>query len=93
MRAIYTRIFQAIPDIVVESGQVTADGSWVAIEWCFRGTMRGEFAGHALTNRAFTLYGFEIFELSDGRIRIQRGYWDKATMPEQLGVNTKCLPE
>lgn len=93
MRAIYTRVFQAFPDIVVESRQVTADGNRVVIEWCFRGTMRGEFAGHAPTNRAFTLYGCEIFELSKGRIRIQRGYWDKATMLEQLGVNTIRLPE
>lgn len=89
MRAIYIHVFQAFPDIVVDAEHVTADGNRVAIEWCFRGTMRGEFAGHAPTNRAFTLHGCEIFELSDGRISIQRGYWDKATMLEQLGINTK----
>jgi len=56
------------------------------MEWRLGGTFRGEFAGHASTGCSFTLRGCEFFQVTDGKIRVQRGYWDKATWFRQLGL-------
>ncbi len=86
MRATYLKVFQAFPDIRVEAENMVEEGPWVVVAWRFSGTMRGEFAGHAPNNRTFSMRGCEIFEIIDGMIHVQHGYWDKATMFEQLGI-------
>ncbi len=84
MRLTYVNIFKAFPDIHVEIENVFEDGSWVIAEWQFSGTMKGEFAGHSPTNNTFTMRGCEIFQIINGKILVQHGYWDKATMFNQL---------
>lgn len=86
MHATYIRLFQAFPDIRVEIENYLESGSWAVVEWRFSGTMKGEFAGQSPTNRAFSMQGCEIFQIVDGKIKIQHGYWDKATMFGQLGL-------
>lgn len=86
MRDTYRRVFEAFPDLRVEVDPVVEEGRSVVVEWRFSGTMRGSFAGHAPTGRRFTLRGCEVFEVEDGRIRVQRGYWDRGTMFDQLGI-------
>lgn len=88
MRDTYGKVFQAFPDIALEVENLVSEGSWVAIEWCFSGTMRGAFAGHSPTNRSFFMRGCEVFQIIGGTIRTQHGYWDRATMFDQLGINT-----
>lgn len=88
MRAIYGTVFQAFPDIALAAESVFAEGDRVAVEWRFSGTMRGAFAGHPPTGRSFTLRGCEVLQVVAGKIRSQHGYWDKATMFEQLGLTT-----
>jgi ketosteroid isomerase-like protein len=46
--------------------------------------MRGEFAGHDPTGSRFTLRGCEFFHVADGKLRLLRGYWDRATWFTQL---------
>lgn len=82
----FTSILQAFPDGHSEIEHTFEDGEWVIVEWSFSGTMRGEFAGHAPTGRGFTLRGCEFFHVTDGKIRSQRGYWDRATWFAQLGL-------
>lgn len=86
MRATYVKVFQAFPDIRVEIENVLEDGQWVVVEWHFSGTMKGEFAGHPPNNSQFAMRGCEIFQIVDGKILSQRGYWDKATMFTQLNI-------
>jgi steroid delta-isomerase-like uncharacterized protein len=86
MRATYVNVFQAFPDIRVEAEQILEDGEWVSVAWHFSGTMQGTFAGQPPNNARFTLRGCEMFHVVDGKIRVQRGYWDKATMFSQLGI-------
>jgi len=83
----FTKTLQAFPDIHLDIEKVIGDGEWVVIEWRFSGTMRGEFAGHPPTGRRFDLRGCKIFQIREGRILIQHGYWDKATMFAQLGLS------
>ena len=44
------------------------------------------FAGHPPTGRSYELLGSGFFEVKDGRIVHQRGYWDKASWFAQLGI-------
>lgn len=89
MRATYVNVFRAFPDIQVEIENIVQDGPWVAVEWRFTGTMRGEFAGQPPTHAPFTLRGCELFRVENGRIQAQRGYWDKASMFAQLNLTMK----
>ena len=84
MRSTFVNVFQAFPDIHLESENLIEQDSWVVIEWRFGGTMKGKFAGHAPNGNKFSMNGCEIFKIVDGKIKIQRGYWDKTTMFEQL---------
>jgi steroid delta-isomerase-like uncharacterized protein len=82
----FTAILRALPDTHSQIEHFFEDGEWVVIEWRFDGTMRGEFAGHAPTGRSFTLRESEFFHVTHGKIRLQRGYWDKATWFRQLAL-------
>ncbi len=42
-------------------------------------TWRGEFAGLPVNSRSFTRQGCGFFQVVEGKIKSQRGYWDKAT--------------
>ena len=86
MHGTYVKIFQAFPDIKVEIENLLVIGDWVVVEWRFGGTMRGEFAGRAPSGRSFDIKGCEVFQITDGKISTQHGYWDKATMFGQLGI-------
>lgn len=86
MRSTYLKVFQAFPDIHVDVENLLEAGSWIAVEWRFRGTMRGTFAGHPPNNASFDLRGCEVFQIRDGVIVVQHGYWDKATLFSQLRI-------
>jgi steroid delta-isomerase-like uncharacterized protein len=82
----FTAFFQAFPDSYTRVENIFEDGEWAIIEWSGGGTLVGQFAGHAPTGRSFTLRGCGFFHIVDGKIRFQRGYWDKATWFRQLGL-------
>jgi len=78
--------FQAFPDNLTHAENLFEDGEWAILEWSGGGTWRGEFAGTAPNGRSFTLRGCGFFHVLDGKIRFQRGYFDKATWFGQLGI-------
>jgi steroid delta-isomerase-like uncharacterized protein len=84
MRLTYESVFRAFPDILIAAENIIEDGSWIVIEWNFSGTMKGEFAGHSPNYNKFNMRGCEIFQIVNGKISIQHGYWDKNTMFNQL---------
>lgn len=86
MKKTYDNIFNAFPDIHIEIEHLVEQGLWVVAEWRFGGTMKGTFASHKPTNKTFDMRGCEIFQIIDGKIHEQHGYWDKATMFAQLGL-------
>jgi steroid delta-isomerase-like uncharacterized protein len=79
-------ILRAFPDSTTQVEHLFEEGEWAIMEWSFSGTFRGAFAGHAPTGRRFMLRGCECFHVTDGKIRFQRGYWDRATWFRQLGL-------
>lgn len=88
MKTTYENIFRAFPDIHIEAENIIEQDSWVVVEWIFSGTMKGEFAGHAPNGNKFCMRGCEIFQIVNGNIVIQHGYWDKSTMFSQLKLES-----
>ena len=78
--------FNAFPDNFTHVENLFEDGEWAMLEWFGGGTWRGEFGGMAPNGRSYTLRGCGFFHVPDGRIRFQRGYFDKATWFGQLGL-------
>jgi steroid delta-isomerase-like uncharacterized protein len=78
--------FRAFPDSYTDRENLFTDGEWAIIEWSGGGTWKGEFAGCAPNGRSFTLRGCGFLHVVEGRIRFQRGYWDRATWFGQLGI-------
>jgi len=79
-------LFRAFPDIGHERVQVVQEGEWAVLEWDGWGTHKGEFAGHPPSGRAFRLRGCGFFQVRDGHIVLQRGYWDRNTWFRQIGI-------
>ncbi len=88
MRNTYVNVFKAFSDIHIEAENIVEEAPWVVVEWRFHGTMKGEFAGHAPNGNSFDMRGCEIFQVANGKIVVQHGYWDKATMFHQLKLDT-----
>jgi steroid delta-isomerase-like uncharacterized protein len=81
-----TEFFLAFPDSVTNIENLFEDGQWAMLEWSGGATWQGEFAGMAPNGRAFTLQGCGFFHVVDGKIKYQRGYWDRATWFKQLRI-------
>jgi steroid delta-isomerase-like uncharacterized protein len=82
----FEQFFRAFPDTFTKVETLLEDGTWAALEWSGGGTWRGEFAGRMGNGRSFTLRGSGFFHIVDGKIRFQRGYWDRASWFGQLGL-------
>ena len=78
--------FRAFPDNYTRPVNLFEDGEWAVLEWIGGGTWGGEFAGLPANGRSFTLQGCGFFHVIGGRIKFQRGYWDRATWFGQLGI-------
>jgi steroid delta-isomerase-like uncharacterized protein len=78
--------FHAFPDNFTCPENLLEDGEWAMLEWFRGGTWRGEFAEMAPNGRSFTLHDCGFFHVIGGKIRFQRGYFDKATWFGQFGI-------
>ena len=54
--------------------------------WRLLGTHRGEFAGLPASGRFVVLQGVHYLELTDGRVRRARGFFDLYDAAVQLGL-------
>lgn len=78
--------FRGFPDAWSRVDNLIGDGDWAAWEWFGGGTFLGEFYGNQPTGRSFELRGCGFFQFREGEIILQRGYWDKLTWFEQIGL-------
>ena len=76
----------AFPDWHVEIESLIASDPYVVVEWRVSGTHEGEFRGHPATGRRFERRGCSVAEISGGKIRRYRDYFDRMTLLEQLGL-------
>ena len=79
--------FKGFPDSWARVENLLADGDWAAWEWSGGGTFSGEFYGASPTGKSYELRGCGFFQFKDGKIIVQRGYWDKLTWFAQVGLD------
>ncbi|MGI8714883.1 MAG: ester cyclase [Solirubrobacteraceae bacterium] len=68
--------FAAYPDLRVEVRTCFSVADTVCLEVAERGTRRGTFGEAPPHGGPETFFGCDVFEVRDGRVAIQRGYWD-----------------
>jgi steroid delta-isomerase-like uncharacterized protein len=81
---------EAFPDGTITIDRVVASGDYAVVEFTGRGTQTGTLATPAgaipATGRSVTLQLCDVLELSDGRLRAQRTYFDSGSLLAQLGI-------
>lgn len=82
----FAQFFRTFPDSYTQVENLFEDGDWAILEWKGGGTFLGEFAGTPPTGKRFTLRGSGFFQVIDGKICLQRGYWDKVSWFQQIGI-------
>jgi steroid delta-isomerase-like uncharacterized protein len=85
--AAVTTFTGAFPDLAIEIRRQHAAGDDVSIvEYTFAGTHRGELEGIAATGKAIEVVSCSVVEVRDGRIVVERDYYDTLALMTQLGV-------
>jgi steroid delta-isomerase-like uncharacterized protein len=79
--------FKGFPDFYSIVENIIADEDWAVWEWLGGGTFGGEFYGSQPTHKSYELRGCGFFQFNDGKIILQRGYWDKLTWFSQVGLD------
>jgi steroid delta-isomerase-like uncharacterized protein len=83
----FGELFAAVPDLETRVGRVVPGESQVAIEWRMSGTFSGApFLDIDPTGRRVEMRGFDLFEVSDGLISSNTGYYDGAEFVRQVGL-------
>ena len=81
------RLRAGFPDLRVErTGRALSEGTFAAIPWRVVATHRAGIGALPATNRFVSLHGLHYLELSDGRIRRARGFFDLYDAATQLGL-------
>lgn len=82
----FEAFFRAFPDNYTHPEHVFEDGDWAIIEWKGGGTFSGPLGDIEPTGRSFTLRGCGFLHITEGKIRFQRGYIDRAMWFRQIGI-------
>jgi steroid delta-isomerase-like uncharacterized protein len=87
VRAYYTELLRALPDLAIELNRRHAAGECVVLEVTIRGTHLGPWRGLPATGRRleFPLCGIFEFDASD-RLAGERIYYDRGVVLAQLGL-------
>lgn len=76
----FVNFFRSTPDTYTHIENLFEDGEWAILEWSGGGTFVGD--GTELDKgKKYTLRGCGFFHVIDGKIRFQRGYWDRQSFP------------
>jgi steroid delta-isomerase-like uncharacterized protein len=76
----------AFPDAKLVVNEVFVQGDTAIAEMTGRGTHKGDFLGHASTNKPVEITFCNIVELRDGKVYREREYLDAAHILTQIGV-------
>ncbi|HET6838078.1 MAG TPA: ester cyclase [Gemmatimonadales bacterium] len=86
-------LFKAFPDLEFEITSNVETAAGVVLEWIMTGTNTGSLRGLLPpTGKKIALPGVDVIRVSDGRIGTLRGYFDRQTMMEQLGLQVVVQP-
>jgi steroid delta-isomerase-like uncharacterized protein len=77
----------AFPDLAIEVQHQHLPGESVSIvEYTFSGTHEGELEGIPPTGRRMAVVACSVAEIRDGRIVVERDYYDTLALMSQLGL-------
>lgn len=82
----FVNFFRSTPDTYTHIENLFEDGEWAILEWSGGGTFVGNEIESNTVGKKYTLRGCGFFHIVDGKIRFQRGYWDKLTWFRQVGL-------
>lgn len=88
LRSHLEALYAAFPDIkFVATGSTFVAGDQAAVEWTATGTYSGQIPGMPPgAGQTVTFRGASILELEGGKVRVEREYYDAASLLVQLGT-------
>ena len=86
-------LWSAFPDLEFEEVSWSdAGGGSLTFAWLMRGTNRGSLRGLPPTGATIALPGVDLITVCDDGVERVRGYFDRATLMEQLGLQSIVQP-
>ncbi|HJR49487.1 MAG TPA: ester cyclase [Gemmatimonadales bacterium] len=86
-------LFAAFPDLVFEdAGMRPVSENEVQFAWIMKGTNRGSLRGLPPTGASIALPGLDLIKVCDEGVEQVRGYFDRQTLMEQLGLQVAVQP-
>lgn len=82
----FQTFFEAFPDSFTNPENIFVDGEWAIIEWSGGGTFTGALGDIPPNGKSFNLQGCGFLHIVGGKIKFQRGYFDKYTWFSQLDL-------
>jgi steroid delta-isomerase-like uncharacterized protein len=87
MRKYFKSVFAATPDAKTTVTRLVAGERSCAAEWRIEGTFEGApYLGIEPTGKHIEIRGLDLFELEDGEIVSNTGYFDGASFARQIGM-------
>ncbi|HVD55816.1 MAG TPA: ester cyclase [Thermoleophilaceae bacterium] len=87
MREYFKSVFAATPDARTTVTRLVAGEQSCAAEWRIEGTFEGApYLGIEPTGKHIEIRGLDLFELEDGEIVSNTGYFDGASFARQIGM-------
>ena len=87
MREYFKSVFAATPDAKTTVTRLVAGEQSCAAEWRIEGTFEGApYLGIEPTGKHIEIRGLDLFELEDGEIVSNTGYFDGASFARQIGM-------
>ena len=86
LKLFYEALFQAFPDYQAAFDGLASGENSIVVWGIFRGTMCGPCLGIPPTGRSFEVPVVFVVTFRDGLIASDRGFFDLATLCEQLGI-------
>ena len=87
MRDYFNSLFAATPDATTTVTRLVAGEQSCAVEWRIEGTFEGAaYMGIEPTGKHIEVRGMDLFEVEDGEIVTNTGYFDGASFARQIGM-------
>ncbi|RDU38024.1 hypothetical protein DRW41_00140 [Neobacillus piezotolerans] len=88
----YMSVFQdGFPDLTFETLHMAEEGDVVYLYWKGSGNNTASLMGMPPTNKYVEIQGISLFELDQGKIKMNRVVFNTVDMFQQLGVNPPQL--
>ncbi|WP_053365674.1 ester cyclase [Bacillus sp. FJAT-27245] len=88
----YMGVFQGgFPDLIFETLHLAEDGDAVYLHWKGKGKNTASLMGLPPTNKYVEIQGISLFELEQGRIKLNRVVFNTLDIFQQIGVNPSQL--